>query len=141
MAQQAKAQAEQHDPSIVDRISEIYAQHPKHVKTLGAAAMTIALSHLIFEGTLDTFPKLKICSAHGGGYIASYMDRSDHGCLTFPHRCNRPLNKRPTEYPNQRYYDPPLLTPRSPPPPLCDRTIEGKRGTLAACNAIRLRPP
>src|SRR5688572_9648151 len=38
---------------------------------------TIALSHLIFEGTLDTFPKLKICSAHGGGYLASYMDRSD----------------------------------------------------------------
>ena len=47
---------------------------------------TIALSHLIFEGTLDMFPGLKICSAHGGGYLASYMDRSDHGCLTFPHR-------------------------------------------------------
>ena len=46
MAQQAMAQAEQHDPSIVDRISEIYAQHPTLVKTLGAAAMTIALSHL-----------------------------------------------------------------------------------------------
>src|SRR5688572_10245725 len=30
---------------------------------------TIALSHLIFEGTLDRFPGLKICSAHGGGYI------------------------------------------------------------------------
>ena len=45
---------------------------------------TIALSHLIFEGTLDMFPGLKICSAHGGGYLASYMDRSDHGCLTFP---------------------------------------------------------
>jgi hypothetical protein len=26
-----------------------------------------------------------------------YMDRSDHGCLTFPHRCNRTLKKRPTE--------------------------------------------
>ena len=29
---------------------------------------TIALSHLIFEGTLDRFPNLKICAAHGGGY-------------------------------------------------------------------------
>src|SRR5262252_2158129 len=28
---------------------------------------TIALSHLIFEGTLDRFPGLKICAAHGGG--------------------------------------------------------------------------
>jgi aminocarboxymuconate-semialdehyde decarboxylase len=25
----------------------------------------IALSHLIFEGTLDRFPGLKICAAHG----------------------------------------------------------------------------
>jgi aminocarboxymuconate-semialdehyde decarboxylase len=30
---------------------------------------TIALSHLIFEGTLDQFPGLKICAAHGGGYL------------------------------------------------------------------------
>ena len=35
---------------------------------------TIALSHLIFEGTLDRFPKLKICSAHGGGKI--YVDQN-----------------------------------------------------------------
>src|SRR5207247_2070831 len=28
---------------------------------------TIALSHLIFDGTLDKFPGLKICGAHGGG--------------------------------------------------------------------------
>ena len=28
---------------------------------------TIALSHLIFEGTLDRFPGLKICAAHGCG--------------------------------------------------------------------------
>ena len=33
---------------------------------------TIALSHLIFEGTLDRFPGLKICSAHGGGFLPSY---------------------------------------------------------------------
>ena len=33
---------------------------------------TIALSHLIFEGTLDTYPGLKICAAHAGGYLPSY---------------------------------------------------------------------
>ena len=32
---------------------------------------TVFLSHLIFEGTLDRFPKLKICGAHGGGFLAS----------------------------------------------------------------------
>ena len=30
---------------------------------------TIALQHLIFEGTLDRFPGLKIIAAHGGGYL------------------------------------------------------------------------
>lgn len=44
--EQAAAQAEQNDPSIIDRVSEIYAKHPTLVKTLGAAAMAIAMSHL-----------------------------------------------------------------------------------------------
>ncbi len=44
--QQAAAHAEKHDPSIVDRVSEIYAQHPTLVKTLGAAALSLALAHL-----------------------------------------------------------------------------------------------
>jgi predicted TIM-barrel fold metal-dependent hydrolase len=68
---------------------------------------TIALSHLIFQGTLDRFPGLKICAAHGGGYLASYADRSDHGCLTFPERCDKNivLKKKPTEYLKQMYFD------------------------------------
>jgi aminocarboxymuconate-semialdehyde decarboxylase len=66
---------------------------------------TIALSHLIFEGTLDRFPGLKICAAHGGGYFPSYADRSDHGCLTFPDQCTKTLKKRPTEYLKQLYFD------------------------------------
>ena len=33
---------------------------------------TLALTHLIQDGTLDLFPKLKICAAHGGGYLPSY---------------------------------------------------------------------
>src|SRR6185312_4643142 len=38
---------------------------------------TIALSHLIFQGTLDAYPGLKICAAHAGGYLPSYAARSD----------------------------------------------------------------
>jgi aminocarboxymuconate-semialdehyde decarboxylase len=68
---------------------------------------TIALSHLIFQGTLDKYPGLKLCAAHGGGYLASYADRSDHGCLTFPDRCDKSivLKKKPTEYLKQIYFD------------------------------------
>lgn len=39
-------EAEQRDPSIVDRVSGIYAQNPQLFQTLGAAAMTVALAHL-----------------------------------------------------------------------------------------------
>src|SRR4029453_8269212 len=56
---------------------------------------TIALSHLIFEGTLDQFPGLKICAAHGGGYLPSYMHRHDAGIKTFPERAT-PVKKEPT---------------------------------------------
>jgi aminocarboxymuconate-semialdehyde decarboxylase len=66
---------------------------------------TIALSHLIFEGTLDRFPRLKLCAAHGGGYLPSYADRSDHGCVTFPDQCSKTLKKHPTEYLKQIYVD------------------------------------
>ena len=73
----------------------------------------IALSHLIFEGTLDRFPGIKICAAHGGGYLPSYAARSDAGCVTFPDRCPKPLKKRPTEYLRQLYYDSIVFTPEA----------------------------
>jgi predicted TIM-barrel fold metal-dependent hydrolase len=68
---------------------------------------TIALQHLIFEGTLDRFPGLKICAAHGGGYLASYAPRSDHSCFVSPQNCDSSivLKKKPTEYLNQLYFD------------------------------------
>lgn len=74
---------------------------------------TIALSHLIFEGTLDKFPGLKIIAAHGGGYIGSYAPRNDHGCLVFPDQCdpNITLKKRPTEYLRDIYVDNIVFTP------------------------------
>jgi aminocarboxymuconate-semialdehyde decarboxylase len=75
---------------------------------------TLALSHLIYEGTLDRFPGLKLCAAHGGGYLASYADRSDHICLTFPERCAAvPLKKKPTEYLKQLYFDSLVFTPEA----------------------------
>lgn len=74
---------------------------------------TICLSHLIFDGTLDKFPKLKICSAHGGGYLPSYAPRSDHPCRVAPWNCNPDvkLKKKPTEYLKTMYYDTLVFTP------------------------------
>jgi hypothetical protein len=34
------------DPSVVDRVSEIYAEHPTLIKSLGAAAMGIAMREI-----------------------------------------------------------------------------------------------
>jgi aminocarboxymuconate-semialdehyde decarboxylase len=75
---------------------------------------TLALSHLIYEGTLDRFPGLKLCAAHGGGYLPSYAARSDHICLTFPERCSAVLlKKQPTEYLKQLYFDSLVFTPEA----------------------------
>ena len=74
---------------------------------------TIALSHLIFEGTLDRFPGLKICAAHGGGYLPSYAARSDAVQTTFPKRMTGTLKKRPTEYLRQLYFDSIVFTPEA----------------------------
>jgi predicted TIM-barrel fold metal-dependent hydrolase len=76
---------------------------------------TIALQHLIFEGTLDRFPGLKILAAHGGGYLGSYAPRSDHACFVSPANCNPELKlkKRPTEYLNQLHFDALVFTPEA----------------------------
>jgi aminocarboxymuconate-semialdehyde decarboxylase len=70
---------------------------------------TIALSHLIFEGTLDRFPGLKICAAHAGGFLPSYAGRFDRGCPVRPDLCtggtHGPIKKFPSEYLKQMYYD------------------------------------
>ena len=65
---------------------------------------TVALSHLIFEGTLDRYPGVKICAAHGGGYLPSYIGRSDH-CVQHDERRCKPVGKLPSEYLKQLYFD------------------------------------
>jgi len=72
---------------------------------------TIALSHLILEGTLDRFPGLKICAAHAGGYLPSYPDRTDAMCANRPDQCPVPLKKKPSEYLKQLYFDSLVFTP------------------------------
>ena len=58
---------------------------------------SIALAHLIYEGTFDRFPGLKIIAAHAGGFIASYIERFDAACVFDPKAC-RPGQRKPSEY-------------------------------------------
>lgn len=91
---------------------------------------TIALSHLIFDATLDRFPALKIVAAHGGGYLPSYAGRSDLGCPTLPSRCAGGayggIKQKPSEYLKRMYYDTMVFT------------AEGLRHLMAEVGASQL---
>ena len=58
---------------------------------------TLFLTHMIFDGTLDRFPGVKICAAHGGGYLASYMGRTEVACQVRP-KSDCQNKKHPSEY-------------------------------------------
>ena len=63
----------------------------------------VALSHLIFSGVLDRYPGLRIIAAHGGGYLPTYIGRSDHAWRARPdaHRCAEP----PSSYLHRLWFD------------------------------------
>jgi aminocarboxymuconate-semialdehyde decarboxylase len=64
----------------------------------------MAIASLFYEGILDTFPKLKICISHGGGYMPYYMGRIARNYLEKPAtRVN--MTRSPGEYLRMLYYD------------------------------------
>jgi aminocarboxymuconate-semialdehyde decarboxylase len=58
---------------------------------------TVFLTRMIFDGTLDRFPGLKICAAHGGGYLPSYLGRTEVACQVRPN-ADCANKKLPSEY-------------------------------------------
>jgi aminocarboxymuconate-semialdehyde decarboxylase len=52
---------------------------------------------MIFDGALDRFPRLKVCGAHAGGYLPSYLGRTDVTCDVRPN-ANCANKKHPREY-------------------------------------------
>ena len=64
---------------------------------------TLFLSHMIYDGALDRFPNLKICAAHSGGYMPSYLGRTEVACDVRQNAgC---LNKKkPSEYLKQQIF-------------------------------------
>jgi aminocarboxymuconate-semialdehyde decarboxylase len=58
---------------------------------------TLFLTKLIFDGTFDRFPRLKVVGAHGGGYLPSYFGRTEVTCdVRANAKCAN--KKRPSEY-------------------------------------------
>jgi aminocarboxymuconate-semialdehyde decarboxylase len=64
---------------------------------------TIAVSHLIFDGVLDLHPALKICVAHGGGYLPTYAGRIAQA-YRFRDDC-RACQHPPETYLRRLYFD------------------------------------
>ncbi len=87
---------------------------------------TICLSHLIFDGTLDKFPNLKISFAHAGGFLPSYSQRMDYGCRE-ANGCKDPRpKKKPSEYLRQIFVDSMVFS------------SEGLRHLVAECGASQI---
>lgn len=72
---------------------------------------TVALSYLIFSGTLDRHPGLKLLAAHGGGYLPSYCGRSDHGFEVRPEA--RKIQHTPSTYLKRIWFDSLVYDPAS----------------------------
>jgi aminocarboxymuconate-semialdehyde decarboxylase len=65
---------------------------------------TIALSHLIFGGVLDAHPGLRICVAHGGGYLPAYRGRMDHAYRE-REDCRQHIAREPSSFLGQLWFD------------------------------------
>jgi aminocarboxymuconate-semialdehyde decarboxylase len=89
-----------------ERLSDHY-----FINTIGNPLdSTIAVSHLIFGGVLDAYPRLKICVAHGGGFLPAYSGRMDHA-HSARSDCRRLIKHKPTSYLKRLYFDTIVFTP------------------------------
>ena len=63
-----------------------------------------AISSLMYDGVLESYPKLKICISHGGGYMPFYMGRIDRN---YVEKANTRVNmsKPPIDYLRMLYFD------------------------------------
>jgi aminocarboxymuconate-semialdehyde decarboxylase len=80
--------------------------------TFGQPAETaLALSHLIFGGALDRHPGLRLLAAHGGGFLPTYIGRSDHAWAERPDArgCAHP----PSAYLRRIWYDALVYSPQA----------------------------
>jgi aminocarboxymuconate-semialdehyde decarboxylase len=65
---------------------------------------TLAVSRLVFSGLFERLPGLKMCVAHGGGYLAAYPGRMDHAWRVRP-ECRACLQAPPSLSLKRLFFD------------------------------------
>lgn len=68
------------------------------------AETTLACGRLIFSGTLDRHPGVKVCLSHAGGMLPWVIGRFDHGFDSID-ACSRNIGRPPSSYLPRFYYD------------------------------------
>jgi len=69
------------------------------------AEVSRAICSLIFSGTLERCPGLRICFAHGGGSFPATLGRIDHGFNVRPDLCAIDNPHSPRRYLSRMYFD------------------------------------
>jgi aminocarboxymuconate-semialdehyde decarboxylase len=69
------------------------------------AEVSRAICSLIFSGTLEKLPTLRICFAHGGGSFPATIGRIDHGFSVRPDLCAVDNPHSPRKYLGKIYFD------------------------------------
>lgn len=91
--------------SLGERLDRYYLSN-----TVGNPVETaVALSHIVFSGLLDRHPGVRIVAAHGGGYLPTYMGRSDHAWQIRPEA--RRCVQTPSAYLRRLWFDSLVYTP------------------------------
>lgn len=67
------------------------------------AETTLSIARMIFSGTLDRFPKLRLFVPHGGGLLPFLSGRLDHGFQVRP-ECKK-IERPPIEYFDRMLFD------------------------------------
>jgi aminocarboxymuconate-semialdehyde decarboxylase len=69
------------------------------------AEVSRAICSLIFSGTLEKLPNLRICFAHGGGSFPATIGRIEHGFNVRPDLCAVDNPHSPRRYLSRMYFD------------------------------------
>jgi aminocarboxymuconate-semialdehyde decarboxylase len=65
---------------------------------------TIAAARLVFSGIMSDLPGLKVCLAHGGGFLPYQIGRFDRGFAAHP-ACKKAITRPPLEFLRSFYFD------------------------------------